>query len=540
MLTLLHLLRERPREVRIITMLFWTRAAETPRARTLWQKFRHPLTFVLLTLTCGLLAVATGRPQSTRAWANARSEIIILDAGVSMGARPADASASRLDLARREIDAELQQLTDADRVTVLVADPFPRVVLDREEPVALARTKLQSLQSATTPALRRDALRLAHSMLSEQSGPSILLVTDRPVEPEFIQHIDPGIRLRVKTVGTAASNVDIVSAVFNPLEANPLRGTLTVRLLAAVERPLDVRVTVKRARGEVLLDRHNTLSPGDTPDFAIGDLAADGDRLTIHLDVPDALAADNQAVFRLPLRRLIRIAAPTDLPAPLLLALRSDPAIRMVQPNDPCDLQVNPTDGWNGPSIIVPAQAAKVDGTAPLRTAARHPLLRDLSFDGAVANDEQLESRAIGGETLLSCGSLPVVSRLGPSPAAVRIDPALWSPPLLLHRQAAFAVLVARVVRRLAGWQDGPITLTCERASIDPLWTVDQGLGLHNESRLASRTSLSLTPDPTGHMASEPMLDRLSRGPVLAEWLLLLGLAGFIIDTLLHTRGRIS
>ena len=72
-LAILHVLRTRPREVRVITTLFWAHAAETARARSLWHRFRHPWTYVLLLAICALLALALGKPEpseesATRAW----------------------------------------------------------------------------------------------------------------------------------------------------------------------------------------------------------------------------------------------------------------------------------------------------------------------------------------------------------------------------------------------------------------------------------------------------------------------------------------
>src|SRR5690554_4932984 len=85
-LALLHLLRVRPRPIHVVTTLFWQQAIEQPRARTLWQRFRHPRTYALLAAIGALLALALANPQ-LGGRGEAVSEVIVLDAGVTMGAR---------------------------------------------------------------------------------------------------------------------------------------------------------------------------------------------------------------------------------------------------------------------------------------------------------------------------------------------------------------------------------------------------------------------------------------------------------------------
>ena len=47
-LAALQYLRVRPRRTRVVTSLFWRQAVEQAKARTLFERFRHPRTYLLL------------------------------------------------------------------------------------------------------------------------------------------------------------------------------------------------------------------------------------------------------------------------------------------------------------------------------------------------------------------------------------------------------------------------------------------------------------------------------------------------------------
>ena len=61
-LAALQFLRIRPRQVRVITTLFWQQAADQAQARTLFERFRHPRTYLLLLAVALLVLLALAQP----------------------------------------------------------------------------------------------------------------------------------------------------------------------------------------------------------------------------------------------------------------------------------------------------------------------------------------------------------------------------------------------------------------------------------------------------------------------------------------------
>ena len=85
-LVVLHLLRVRPRPIAVVTTLFWSQAAQQSRARTLLERFRHLATFLLALLVCALIVLAWTRPRWSSDAAAQLHRVIVVDAGLSMGA----------------------------------------------------------------------------------------------------------------------------------------------------------------------------------------------------------------------------------------------------------------------------------------------------------------------------------------------------------------------------------------------------------------------------------------------------------------------
>lgn len=535
-LAVLHLLRQPTREVRVVTTLFWSQAIEPSRPKSLFGRPRQLPAYILLALTCSLLALAMGRPQWIGPVDQRVNEVIILDAGSSMGART-PGGASRWEFARRALDREVAALGVSDSLAVIVADPVPRVLLPFEDTRAMLAGRLEPIGPGETPAAIDDAIRLAHSLLQGRAQARIALITDRHVE-HALSRDESTAAYRTILVGESLPNAAIFSAVFELTEPARRQGRLVVRVGMAGEPGLEVTFEAKSAgAGEPLFSERRRLEPDSTADFIVPDVRADGGRMHVRLDVQDGLAADNQLAFVLPTLQPVRLAATRPLPTPLRLALESDPGIRMVESVDEGDVCIDPPDGWGGPSIRVRDSQVIPGGDSAVALMGEHALLEGLSFeqpDGEIA-----VSAPGGGGVLIARGDVLLAAwdetEAGPS---LLLDSALWSQPPYLHRRADFPVFIARAVRQLAGRQVGPMTLTPIRAVQDPLWSTDLVDASAANVMPADRASVALTVPRSDTSAAD--LAGRGRRPCLAEWMLLLAFLGFVLDSWLYSRGRIA
>lgn len=526
-LGLLQLLRVRPRVVRVVTTLFWIHAVERTQARSLWERFRHPLTYALLLAICALVILALGGPRSGSSERGIR-EVVILDAGANMTAAESDGT-SHLDLAREAVLAEADRLSGADRLAVLVLDPLPRLVHGFDDPPALLGRALEGVAAARTAGSRELAHAAARSLLNGSENGRLVLVTNRP---------DQAARegARVVRVGTPCPNAAIVSAMFVPAPVDPLSGRLVARVVYNAAAAGNVGLEVVRGGGAVLLNETVGMTPGTAHDFAVEDLQADGDQLVLRLAAGPGARADDELMLRLPSRHRVRVALSGNLPPALRLGLQSDPAVSIVDAGEVHDLAVRPGGAdaqIDRPTLLIDATPPPADAAQSFTYASNQLLLAGLEFAGG---------RAMAGEgtasALIESGATWLAASVPGKPSRIVLNREFWSEAWALYRQPAFAVFLARAVHQLAGWDAEPIVLTPQRQLEDPLWPQRAMLAGQRVVPAADRfaADLSAAVEPAQPLPSGGRWGRTE----IFESLLLLAVGLFLVETYLYTRGRIA
>lgn len=532
-LGVLHLLRVQPREMRVVTTIFWAHAVERTRARRLLERFRHPLTYALLLLTCAFMALALGRPERTQGGAERLHTVVIVDAGSTMGAP--DGSRRRIDSAREKVLELVGGLPADARVALIAAQPWPRLLHGFDDPRPLVGREVASLEPASAPAERGAAMALATSLLNGGGTGRMLLVTDRPLG----QAEEETPAVTIIPVGTPLSNAAIIYAAFEPQGDAPLKGRLVVRVASHGATPQDVTVRVERAGGAPLLNSTQRLAPGTIRNFEVKDLTADGDRLRVRLEGDAGAPGDNTLALRLPLRAPIRTACPPEAPETLRLALQSDPAVRLVPPGAESDIQVLMAVGSDAsaPSIVVHTSGPEVHAGQIVTARTGNSILRGIALEHARSGTGAGLANVAAGEALLIAGDSTLASYVS-SPPRLNLGSALLGKDASISRTPAFAAIMSQAVRRLAGWSDDPVVLTPDRSWEDPLWTRRAGLAGEVVVLPTNRTAADLAaPVDSG----APGGGTRSSGASLAAFeLLLLGaIAFFAAEVLLHARGRI-
>jgi hypothetical protein len=162
----------------------------------------------------------------------------------------------------------------------------------------------------------------------------------------------------------------------------------------------------------------------------------------------------------------------------------------------------------------------------------------DLDFEGAtvgegfgleVCNRKEMKPLLRAGRSVLA----------GQAGSGIYISSALLEPEAQVNRRAAFAVFLARAIQGLAGGQDDPVVLTARRAPGDPLWA--ERAGHHGPVNVVA-----------GDRAVSNLMEKENSGssvtaggfrwprPAGFEILLFLAVVLFMVEGVLHGRGRIS
>ncbi len=525
-LFLLQRLRVRHREEVVMTTMFWREALQEHRARTLVERFRHPLSYLLALAIAGLLWLGVARPD--QAQLDGTDHVVLLDGSAAMMAE------GRFDLAKEAVLREAQSLPK-DRTEVLFCGADVRTVLAPGEDSELLAARLDLLapemaQESMTRAIRsRTAKRRG---AGEVLGTRFSIVGDaRPasfgstdtLQFDIVELPEPeGQNGGISFLGLspAASGAwDKADATVSMLPS----GTSTLGGITATIDGVPV--------GDV-----QVLEIGPEVSYRLTDLPLEGGVLSVQVASGGPIAADDVATIQLPDRPLIRVALGMDAGAARDVTrsvLESDPAVELVEDLASADLVVG--DAFVGDAAIrfspaeTQAEAILVgheegqDSGAALAAA-----VGELGLDRV---DASALADALG--RTISVGATPSPGRFV----------SLWSELLAedagFIQSRAFPVLLGRAVRWVhqapsiqpyAAYGYGrPARLD---AAPQPFALVTPGAGaggLFTPGNAVDRLAGSEAPGPEGPGPWRPY-----------TWFLLAALAFLSVEWVLYQRGRVA
>jgi hypothetical protein len=177
----MYLLKLRRQDQRISSTYLWQRAIRDIEANAPWQRLRFNWLLVLQLLLLLLLAFALARPFFLTTGIAGRNLVIVLDRSASMGAT--DADRTRLEAAKRQAIALLDQLPDGGRATVIAAGG------SMEVPAASSTDRRQLRDAIDAITLRNgggsdlgQALALAAALASREPDSEVAIISDGTVQ----------------------------------------------------------------------------------------------------------------------------------------------------------------------------------------------------------------------------------------------------------------------------------------------------------------------------------------------------------------------
>jgi hypothetical protein len=177
----MYLLRLRREERRVSSTMLWQRMARDVEANAPWQRLRRNWLLLLQLLLLLLLALALARPFFLTTGISGRNLIIIIDRSASMAAD--DDGAVRLDAARAQAIALIDQLPDGGRATVIAAGG------QMEVPAASSTDRRQLYDAIENVRLHyggdsdlAQALTLAAALASREPESEVAIISDGNVQ----------------------------------------------------------------------------------------------------------------------------------------------------------------------------------------------------------------------------------------------------------------------------------------------------------------------------------------------------------------------
>ncbi len=490
-IVVLHMRNVTPQTRPIPSLRFWL--AANPRT-TEQTRFRRPpitLLLILQLLIAAALALALARPVTSRAMSalglDLRSEprhlILLIDGSTSMSATDTPDGRSRFEAARTEALRELSDLREGDVATVLLLGT--RTVSYSATDGASLGALRERIASVAPPGGRADldaALTLAHDLLLPGLDDQVSVITDGAVaaDPGTADRLGAPVALHLvgsAATGATAPNVAVVDLSSRTDPQHPAQPQLYARLLNFGPTAVSAPVALD-SDGLEVSRQPVTLPPNGGSAELTWALPQGAQRVSVKIDAPDALAADNEASLVAQGNAAgslgLDILLVSDAPAALQRALSALPGAQVTS---------QPTDGFAAAiaghtyDLIVfdrtapPADAAPQPG-APLlfvdppaggpfatngvmtnptvsRLRAQDPLLQGVDLSGATFGSAPIYQLDRGQDEVVGADQGPLVfrDRVDNQPAIVLAFDLTQSN---LPQRVAFPILIANAVAELA------------------------------------------------------------------------------------------
>lgn len=208
----LYFLRIR-RPTRVVPALnLWPSQIKDRQANVPWQRLRASWLLLLQLLVAAFLVAAAVQPALSATETFAPHSIVLLDASASMQAH--DVQPSRLDEAKRQIGAMIDQLSSQDRMTLIAVESTPRIVASTTGDHDALHRALSGVAATNGPADLSAGLTLAAGIVRPLESARAYLYSDGIVEPLLATFAD-GVPFPIEyhRIGASGENIGLTSLV---------------------------------------------------------------------------------------------------------------------------------------------------------------------------------------------------------------------------------------------------------------------------------------------------------------------------------------
>jgi Ca-activated chloride channel family protein len=326
----LYFLRIR-RPTRVVPALnLWPDQVRDRQANVPWQRLRFSWLLLLQLLAAAVLVAAAAQPALSAGTSLAGHSVVLVDVSASMQAR--DVQPTRLDEAKKEVGAIIDQLGPQDRMTLVAVGPTPRIVAsvvgDRD---ALHRA-LDGLGASNGAADLSSALALAAGLVRPGDDARAYLFSDGIVGP-IRTDTSSSLPFPVEyhPIGVSGENIGLTSLVVRT--SAPSRAAyLHVQNFGQQARTFSLEW---RADGKLVDVRQLTLAAGVAQDLTLP-VPSSATVVSAHIDTGDIFSLDDTvtAVARTPNTFRVLLVTPGNVFLQQALALRADFQLDVVAPAD--------------------------------------------------------------------------------------------------------------------------------------------------------------------------------------------------------------
>ena len=316
------------RPTRIVPALhLWPDQIRDRQANVPWQRLRPSWLLFLQLLAAAVLVAAAVQPALPAGAALARHSIVLIDSSASMQAT--DVAPSRLEVAKRQANAIIDQLGPQDRMTVIAVGPVARIVASVTGDRDTLHRAVNAIAASNGAADLSAALAMAAGLVRAGDDARAYLFTDGIVQP--LRPTTSGLPFPVEyhRVGVSGENVGLTSLTVRT-SAQSRAAYLHVQNFGQQPRSVSVEW---RGDSHLLDLRPLTLAAGQAQDLVLP-VPGDATSVSAHLAGNDIFALDDAAtaVARTPRAFRVLLVTPGNVFLEQALRLRTDLQIDVIAP----------------------------------------------------------------------------------------------------------------------------------------------------------------------------------------------------------------
>jgi hypothetical protein len=307
-----YLIREKPRQRLLSSLLFWERLHTRVYEAPLWRKLRRWVSLLLQILFLALLVFALARPVADWEMAGVRSRVLVLDPSASMSTT--DVAGGRFQQAKDQLRAQIQRMRFFDEAALLLASDPPQILCGwtrsrRSLLVALDQAKPAAVDSDVRPALE-----VARNLAATRENAEVDFFTDGVASRQPEKELIDGVIERRVAAGSPRNAGLSLFAARRSLVA-PGEFSLMARVDVSGDKPMNGEIEI--LRDDALIDAQLIeIVPGKPWQRSWNLRAEKGGVFTARLKgiEGDQLAADDQASVTIePLKPIpVTLVSPPD------------------------------------------------------------------------------------------------------------------------------------------------------------------------------------------------------------------------------------
>ena len=296
---LLYLLRPRPKELHIPSLMFIIEIDQKRRFRSFFKKIlKDPLLLLQLLGICLLVLAIAGPFYPSEETKKVTMDVaIVIDVSASMSAE------NRFNNAVGMADTILSDLGTDDKVSIIIAENIPIVAIRQEDKVK-ARAALASIKQRATPSGMGGAILLASDIIKDSNvEKNVYAISDFSnydgLDPLAAKRtaFSNGVGVDLIKVGSGSENAGIIgSRPGRSLDKCSME--VLVKNYGAMEKSIDASLIIDgQASGSV----SKSITPGSSEVFYLSSQCSSGEhKASVVISPPDAMLIDNNAYALIP------------------------------------------------------------------------------------------------------------------------------------------------------------------------------------------------------------------------------------------------